>query len=82
MGKTQPSLTHLVKTGLNHTEKPTKVGKTGFYQLFAKIFELQPIFCKYLSKSLPKIFFYTYIHLAIFGDASIVDFMPNYLMIF
>ena len=31
MGKTQPSLTHPVKTGLNHTEKPTKVGKIVFY---------------------------------------------------
>ena len=31
MGKTQPGLTHPVKTGLNHTEKPTKVGKIGFY---------------------------------------------------
>ena len=27
LGKTQPGLTHRVKTGLNHTEKPTKVGK-------------------------------------------------------
>ena len=31
MGKTQPGLTHPVKTGLNHIEKPTKVGKIGFY---------------------------------------------------
>ena len=31
LGKTQPGLTHPVKTGLNHTEKPTKVGKIGFY---------------------------------------------------
>ena len=30
-GKTQPGLTHPVKTGLNHIEKPTKVGKIGFY---------------------------------------------------
>ena len=29
--KTHPGLTHQVKTGLNHTEKPTKVGKIGFY---------------------------------------------------
>ena len=30
-GKSQLGLTHLVKTGLNHIEKPTKVGKIGFY---------------------------------------------------
>ena len=30
-GKTQPGLTHPVKTGLNNIEKPTKVGKIGYY---------------------------------------------------
>ena len=30
MGKTHPSLTHQVKAGLNHAEKPTNVGKIGF----------------------------------------------------
>ena len=37
-GKTQPGLTHPVKTGLNHTEKPTKVGKIGFLLTFLFVF--------------------------------------------
>ena len=50
MGKTQPSLTQPVKTGLNHTEKNTKVGKVGFYQIFSKFFCLKPDFFKKWSK--------------------------------
>ena len=49
-GKTQPSLTHPVLTDLNHTEKPTKVGKTEFYQHFSNIFELKLKFSKKLSE--------------------------------
>ena len=50
-GKTQPGLTHLVKTGLNHTEKPIKVGKIGFYWLFSKIFQLKPNFLQKIVKT-------------------------------
>ena len=50
-GKTQPGLTHPVKTGLNHTEKPIKVGKIGFYWLFSKIFQLKPNFLQKIVKN-------------------------------
>ena len=37
-GKTQPGLTRLVKTGLNHKEKLTKVGKIVFLLTFLLVF--------------------------------------------
>ena len=51
LGKTQTSLTNLVKTGLNDTEKPIKVGKIGFDLLFSKIFPLKPIFFQKIVKA-------------------------------
>ena len=41
-GKTQPGLTHLVKTGLNYTEKPPCGGKWVFINFSPLFWELKP----------------------------------------
>ena len=84
MGKTQPSLTHPVITSFYQTEKPTKVGKIGFYLFFLQDFRVEAkFFQKKMVKHTSKIcqnLFQIWINWRC--KTSIVHLMQNYLLIF